>query len=221
MKFSWIQSRCFYSKNLLSSQRIGPHSDHVVSVLVGNLLGDAWAEKRLNSTRIHLDMSNRNVEYLFWLYNFYKKNGYASEKKPVLTKQIGKKGQIYFSFKFRTFSFSSLNWLYNGFYCSGRKKVPQNISELLTARALAIWFMDDGSACNSGVKISTESFSDDDLVLLQKALVLNFGLTTTLHRHGTKKVVYFSKIQAFTMFQIIKPYLLTTMLYKFKNLKTV
>lgn len=221
MKYNWIQSRCFYSKNLLSSQRIGPHSIDVLSVLLGNLLGDAWAEKRSNSTRIHINMSNRNVEYLFWLYNFYRENGYCSDKKPKLNKQIGKKGQIYFSFKFRTFSFSSLNWLYDGFYCSGIKKVPQNISELLTARALAIWFMDDGSACNSGVKISTQGFSHDDLILLQKALVLNFGLTTTLHRHGGKKVLYFSKIQAFNMLQIIKPYLITNMLYKFKNLKTV
>jgi len=44
--------------------KIGPHNLDVISIIVGLLLGDGYAEKRSESTRITVHSSSRNVSYL-------------------------------------------------------------------------------------------------------------------------------------------------------------
>lgn len=228
--------RKFYTQNLFSKERVGPHNEDVISVLVGNLLGDGYGEKRKNSTRFLIHMSSRNAEYVFWLHKFFAEKGYSSPKKPVLKKQIGKKNSIFFSIKFKTFSFSSLNFLYDSFYSTNIvkvssiierdqkiKRVPTNIYSLLTQQALAIWIMDDGvifSKSGSGLKISTESFCFEDNLLLQKTLKIKFSVEPSIQRYKDKYLLYFKKNQIFSLYSIVKPYILPCMRYKF-NVETL
>jgi hypothetical protein len=215
-----VQTRFFYTSRLPAAQRIGPHNQDVVSTLVGNLLGDSWGEKPYQSSRFHFHMASRNVDYLHWLHQFYTKRGYCSPEKPKPTKQIGKGGKIYFSYKWRTWSFSSLNWLYDSFYTicpktgKTRKRIPLLIEELLTPRALAVWIMDHGSAANAGVLISTEGFEIQDLEILQRALKNKFFLTTTLQRG-----LYFPKSECFELVRLVKPFMVASMMYKLHNTK--
>lgn len=224
--------RKFYTQNLFSKERVGPHNEDVLSVLVGNLLGDGYGEKRKNSTRFQIHMSSKNAEYVFWLHKFFYEKGYSSPKKPIVKKQIGKKNSIYFSIKFKTFSFSSLNFLYDSFYSTNKdtieryqniKRVPTNIYSLLTPQALAIWIMDDGvifSKSGSGLKISTESFCFEDNLLLQKTLKIKFSIEPSIQRHKDKYLLYFKKNQIFSLYSIVKPYILPCMRYKF-NVETL
>lgn len=213
--------RHFHTKTLKSSQRIGPHNEDVISTLVGNLLGDCWGEKRSGSTRFHFHMSSRNVEYLFWLQNFYAERGYCSPTKPKLQKQIGKKGKIYYSYKIRTWSFSSLNWLYDLFYISksGKivKRIPQTLETFLTPRVLAIWIMDDGTASNAGLRLCTQGFSKEDVEFLQRALFSKFALMTTIHKSGENFVVYVSKKDCVVLYNLVDPYMHESMRYKLRN----
>ena len=221
------QTRCFWTAKLPGSQRIGPHNQDVVSTLVGNLLGDGWAEKRGGSTRFHLHMGSRNVDYLSWLHKFYAQRGYCSAEKPKQKQQIGKSGKIYFSYKWRTWSFCSFNWLHELFYVhcpeTNRlsKRVPPNIEKLLTPRALAIWIMDDGGATSSGVGLATHGFPVEDVCLLQAALKTNFNILTKLHRkrkNATKSqfqwVIFFPKSQCPELARVVKPFMVASMYYK-------
>lgn len=218
-----IQKKLFHTVNLPAGKRIGPHNQDVISVLVGNLLGDGYAEKRSNSTRFHIHLSSKNAEYVFWLHKFFAERGYCSATVPSTKKQIGKKNQVYFSVKFTTFSFKSLNWLHDSFYvekCFSAKKtkkvVPTNIPTLLTKKALAVWIMDDRGKGGDGLKISTEGFSHRDNKLLQKALIKNFKLFPSIQRHAENHLLYFKKSDVSTLFALIKPHLLACMYYKFK-----
>ena len=56
--------RSFFSSNLKSSERIGPHDFLIIELFFGSLLGDCYAEKRNNSTRFVFHQSSRNVEYI-------------------------------------------------------------------------------------------------------------------------------------------------------------
>ena len=58
----------FGNSKCKSFERIGPHNLEVISLLVGNLLGDGSAEKRnkLGGVRFSLHMSQKNREYLNW-----------------------------------------------------------------------------------------------------------------------------------------------------------
>ena len=95
---------------------------------------------------------------------------------------------------FRTFGHSEFQFYYDLFYPArdrvasrrsfggreGRaaarriKRVPKNIGELLTARALAYWFIDDGSYRTRKAKrydfFSTHSFPLEDQEILVQAL---------------------------------------------------
>lgn len=211
-----VIKRYFYSISISSEKRIGPHDKDVISVLVGNLLGDGYAEKRKNSTRFQIHMSSRNAEYVFWLHKFFAVRGYCSAKKPVVKNQIGKKNTVYFSIKFKTFSFSSLNYLYHRFYCENdkRKRVPTDIYKLLTPKALAIWIMDDGGKSGTGLKISTETFSLEDNLLLQKTFFEKFGIRPSIQHHKQKYLLYFEKNDLLSLSYIVKPHMLLCMYYK-------
>lgn len=215
----------FYTQN--SKERVGPNnkdSQNVISVLVGNLLGDGYGEKRKNRTRFQMHIISRNAEYVFWLHKFFAEKGYSSPKKPVVKKQIGKKNNIYFSIKWKTFYFSSLNFLYDSFYSTNKdtiennqniKNVPTNIYSLLTQQALAIWIMNNGGKSGSQLKISTGSFCYSDNLLLQKTLKTKFSIEPSIQRHKDKYSLYFKKNQIFSLYNIVKPYILLCMRYKF------
>ena len=207
--------RTFYTKRLATNKRIGPHEESVISTLVGNLLGDGHGEKRVNTTRFHIHMSSKNVEYINWLHLFFSERGYCSINKPKVFKQIGKHNKVYYSCKFRSFSFCSLNWLYDSFYNSSKKKVvPLDIYGLLTPRAFAIWLMDDGGRSGQGVKISTESFTLEEVMILQNSIYDKFNISSTIQRHKNKHILYFPKSELPVLSRYVKPYMIPCMHYK-------
>lgn len=209
------KTRGFISSSIYAEKRIGAHNEDVISVLVGSLLGDGYGEKRGKSSRFHIHMSSKNMEYVAWLHKFFSERGYCSPNKPATKKQIGRFNQVYYSVKFRTFSFCSLNYLYQLFYPHGKKSVPANIESLLTEKALAVWIMDDGGRGGNGLKISTESFSYQDNLRLQEACRNRFHLQPTIQRHGDKFLLYFKKKDVFPLFQRVEKHVLPCMYYKF------
>lgn len=204
----------FNSPKIPAIHRIGPHNWDIISVIVGNLLGDGWGENRMGNTRFHIHMGSPNVEYLMWLHKFYSERGYCSPKKPELKRNIGNKNKIYFSYKFRSWTFSSWNWIYEAFYQNKIKIVPSNIDQLLTPLALAIWIMDDGGVHPSGMIISTYNFRENDITLLQKALKKNFDLDTSVINNKNGFVLYFPKNQLSKLSNIVKNLMVPSMYYK-------
>lgn len=215
------KKRCIFTKQFKAFQPSGPHNEEVISFLVGNLLGESWGEKRGHASRFHLHISSRNVEYLHWFHQFFSLRGYCSPKKPKKFKQIGKKGKIYWSSKIRTWSFSSLTWLFENFYHfeNGKwvKKIPENIEVLLTAKALAIWIMNDGGASSAGLRLATQGWKKQDVERLQNALKSNFGFITTLEKSQVNWALSFPKDQCHTLFSLVDPYIVDCMRSKFKN----
>ena len=209
--------RGFFTKCLASGLRVGPHRKEIIDTLVGSLLGDSWGEKRGDAVRFHLHYSSKNVEYLEHLQQFFARNGYCSSEKVKKTKQIGKGGKLYYSLKIRTYSFKSFQYLYNAFYTEGKRKVvPREVSKWLSAKGLAIWIMDNGGVSNQGFKLSTESFTREELDLLKEGLLDNFGLCFTVQKHKDKWILYLSKKQQTLLTEIVKPFMLPCMYYKIR-----
>lgn len=225
-------------------QRIGPHNEDIISVIVGNLLGDGWAEKRAGNTRFHIHMGSPNVEYLMWLHKFYSERGYCSHLTPVLKRNIGPNNKVYYSYKFRTWTYSNWNWIYDHFYAAdpetGPRKLkgPGNITselftepkagqltkvvpssyvlnQLLTPLALAVWILDDGVVHPGGLIISTYFRKASDVVVIQEALKNNFDLVTSVVRVAQHGLVLqFPKNQLSKLSNIVKFYMVPSMYYK-------
>jgi hypothetical protein len=75
---------------------------------------------------------------------------------------------------------------YDIFYLNGVKILPPNIGELLTARGLAYWAMDDGARQSSGFGfyLCTDSFTLAEVELLCSVLKENLTLDCSIHKHG-------------------------------------
>lgn len=203
----------FNSPKVPAIHRIGPHNLDIISVIVGNLLGDGFGENRSGNTRFTIHMGSPNVEYLMWLHKFYSERGYCSSKKPELKRNIGK-NKVYFSYKFNTWTYSTFNWLYDAFYINKIKIVPNDIDTLLTPLALAIWIMDDGGVHSSGMILSTYKFNSHHISLLQKALKKNFDLDTSVFNKKEGLIIYFPKNQLPKLSNIVKNFMIPNMYYK-------
>jgi hypothetical protein len=132
-------SLAFILPNFNADKRIGPHHKDIVSFLVGSLLGDGYAERMSSGgVRFTFRQSAIRKEYLFWLHNFLNTRGYCSNNLPIYYTQItGDKLLGYY--RFGTYRFTSLLWLYKLFYTHNKIKViPANIADLLTPLSLAI-----------------------------------------------------------------------------------
>jgi ubiquinol-cytochrome c reductase cytochrome b subunit len=206
---------CFIVPVYKSGQRVGPHNLDVISLLFGSLLGDSSGEKRANGTRIVLQQESSNVEYLMWFHAFLADRGYCSPIKPKMATRIGYNDRVRHTYKIRTWTFGTFNWLFDIFYLEGHKVVPSTkyLDLFLTPLALSVWIMEDGSFKNYGLALSTHSFSPKEVERLSRFLAKKYGLKTTLHNGGEGKDQWLIYIWAESMprlAQIVKP----SMLYK-------
>ena len=95
------QRRFYYKSNIRATNIIGPHNEDVVSVIIGSILGDSYANQRSGEgVRICYRLSNIHKEFLFWLYNFFYNRGYASNLQPrQYTRTLkSKEGKVYYGF---------------------------------------------------------------------------------------------------------------------------
>lgn len=221
--------RCFYTSKLTSLSRIGPHKSQVIDVIVGNLLGDGFAEKRGNSTRIVLKQSAQKINYIHALHKTMVQAGVCNANTPKTKTTLGKSGKVYYNAKFATFSFTQFNYLHDAFYKLGEKnnlvkQVPQDLRNLLTPRGLAHWIMDKGTPYKhrervGGLRLSAESFCLAGAEELKGVLWDNFNLVATVHgdpmqSQSHKPVIYISRFQQEKLSKWVKPYLEPTMWYK-------
>ena len=198
--------------------RIGPHNQEILSIIFGSLLGDGYAEFRSkgNGTRINFYQEDCHVSYLLWIHQRISELGYCNSKLPLITTRLGKKGVVRKIIRFRTWTYSSLNWIYDSFYKENKKCVPILIQNYLTPLALAIWIMDDGRKIGEGLKLATNSFSYSDCNFLVKVLYENFKLKATVQSASipNQNHIYIWKESMSLLRDIVKPYVHPSMKYK-------
>lgn len=173
-KCSLIFKRPFFSNVLRPDERIGAHNRDVISLIIGSLLGNAYMEKRKNGTRIIFKLCNNNVQYLMWLHKFFLSRGYCSYKKKKLSTKISKKNKVLFKYSFKTYTFTSFNWLYEMFYENGIKSISLN--DYLIPLILFAWFINEDQTS----KNFTFKISDNDLNYLFNYIRNNSKLNTRI-----------------------------------------
>lgn len=76
-----------------SRKRIGPHNYEILSILIGSLLGDTYAERHGHGTRFCFQQEHLNNRYLLWFSNYLNKLGYCTNTLPKITTRISKGGK--------------------------------------------------------------------------------------------------------------------------------
>lgn len=146
-------------------------------IIIGNILGDGCIEfSGFWGSRLQIKQAKKYKDYVFWLYRELNNLCKSSPKQKKDT------DQWYFS----TRHLNELTDLYKLFYPRGKKKIPKNISDLLTSDlSLAIWYMDDGCLDyrpkdHYAFILNTDGFSFRDVSQLRKVLNSNFGIKSTV-----------------------------------------
>lgn len=211
----------FNSPRIQSEKRIGPHNIDLLNILIGSLLGDGHMEKDGNGSKFVFYQGKKNGEYLLWLHQKLSDKGYCKKELPLMQKRLGPNNESRYSFRFRTFTYSNFNWIYDAFYKSSnnRKVLPPFIADYLNAEALAIWIMDDGTLHKDrGLRFCTHNFLLCECKALQIILKDKYDIDTTLHKiRSTVPLqynIYVLKSSMDKLRMVVKPFMHPTMIYK-------
>ena len=210
----------FNTFKIPSLKRIGPHNKDIMDIVIGSLLGDGTMERDGNGSRFAFYQEDKNKEYIFWLHSRISDLGYCKLDKPkLLIRKSSGINSIRISYRFRTFTYSSWNWIYSAFYITspGRKVIPEFIGDYLTPLSLAIWIMDDGCYIkNRGIKFSSNCFTLKEVNLLKAVLRNKFNLEVSIHKTGVVNQynIYILKSSLSRLRDLTIPYIVPTMRYK-------
>uniref|UniRef100_UPI0023D894B2 hypothetical protein n=1 Tax=Gonatophragmium mori TaxID=2966219 RepID=UPI0023D894B2 len=212
-KFSTLP---FSKPNVLSDKRIGPHNFTVLCVLIGSLLGDGHMERDGNASRFVFYQKGEHIEYIIWLHRLLFEYGYCKENIPQIQSRTINNKLVYYC-RFRTFTFSSFNWIYEGFYVNNIKVIPSWINMYIEPISLSLWIMDDGCWIkNRGIKLSTNSFKLKEVKYLSSILENKFNLKVSIFSGGAidQYNIYIPKKNLPVLLPIVIPHMHPYFLYK-------
>nr|QBM09620.1 hypothetical protein [Dactylella sp.] len=182
-------------------------------IIVGLLLSDGWlsyASVNNKYPRLGFEQTSSQSSYVWFVYWDLSHYCYSLPKYKHKTR----KNTVTNSVSFTTRSLPCLAEIYNLFDLNKKKIIPSNIYDLLTPVALAHMIMGDGSGTASGLRISTDSFSVKEVVLLINVLIIKYGLKCSLNMIGGKPRIYISSSSLELLKSIINPFIVPSMQYK-------
>jgi hypothetical protein len=194
-----------------------PLSSELKEIIIGLLLGDAIARRysRKGGSLLHFEQGSKNIEYGWHLYELFKE--YIGKIPEVRSRFDKRTGKTYKRLQFATNTSYVFNEFYDLFYDPklGKKIIPKNIAEYLTARSLAYWCQDDGAKDRSSFVLCTDSFSMEEVNILAEALRNNFNLDCTVRRNGIKAFRINIRANSIELFRtLVSPYFHSSMRYK-------
>lgn len=204
-------------KQIQNKSRFLIHNFDIICVLYGSLLTGGLAEKRFNSTRFILQYESSNMEYLMWYYSFFSERGYMSTKKPSVKIRIGKNSKVRFFCQLRTWSFSSLNWIYESFYTDGQKKIPQNLENFFGPRTIAILVQEKSSFFPFGLKIVIDYYKFEDVRFLCQLFEKKYGILATPNKDRKRWYICIPKQSIPILANLIKDHVVPSVFYKFNR----
>jgi hypothetical protein len=195
-------------ENKKSSMKL---TDTQRETLIGLLLGDAHLETQNDGRtyRMKFEYSVKQREYLEHLYELF--------KEWTLSPPRTKSDSTHNNFCFQTVSHSAFRFYAYQFYDERKKRVPDNIHRFLTPRAIAYWYMDDGSIKSKdskGVIFNTQCFTREDVARLIEALRRDFGLEAKERKQPEGWPIYISGKSYERFREIVDPFIIPSMRYK-------
>jgi hypothetical protein len=170
--------------------------------LTGTLLGDGFLMKTTRGYCLRIHQGIKQKDYVEWKYDIMK------DLVNTPPKFCGR------GYYFRTVSNPEFDWYWKSFYDVRKKKVPDNISKLLTPLGLAVWIMDDGSRDKGCVRISTHSFDYSEQLKLQEALKNRFGIKCNIQKAKDKFWLWIKSESTPRLVELIQQYFIPNMFYK-------
>lgn len=186
-----------------------------LDILYGSLLGDMSIGINYKNARPSITHGTGQEEYFDYKCSFFKDILGNVCRTPRYDKRTGK---YYERYSVRLLAHPLFTEMYNMCYPNRIKTVTQEWLDKITPRGLAFWFMDDGT--NSGV-LATNSFSYEEVLLIKNWFKDKYNINTSINTHkvksGVQYTIYILTDSRPTFYNLVKPYIIPSMEYKFKN----
>jgi len=180
------------------------------SVLIGTLLGDGCLAMHGHHARLHVKHKAAHRSLAEFKRSTFE--SYLSMALHEFDQRLG--GKRYPCVQFVTRTSPVFTHWRRRFYVDGRKQIPDDITDLLTPLAIAVWSMDDGSADHCGVTIQTHSFDHDEVERLARALSEGFDIVATIRANKGRSILYIGKQSLPAFGSIVRPFILEDLEYK-------
>ena len=182
------------------------------------MLGDACLETQNDGKtyRLKIEHSFKQKAYVDWKYEQFKDWVITGPQIRSSTNRTSHIPKSHLKYWFNTVSHAALRFYGQQFY-RPHKIVPKMIHKMMTPRALAVWFMDDGSIKSKATKaliLNTHGFTSKDVRRLQEMLCTVFHIETTLRKQKDGTQLYIPADQSDAFRAIITPYVIPEMMYK-------
>lgn len=193
---------------------------HQLDVIIGSLLGDARLECRSVgarspiTARFRVHHGIKQKEYVFWKYKILK-NLVLKEPAEIVWDNP-KRGLHEVSWYFHTRSLREFGILHRYFY-DGKKILPKYIFDMLNPRAIAVWYMDDGSFNGNSITLNTQSFPKEEQVRIINFLRGTFGVNATIVKEYTNWKISIGVRHFRKFISVVEPYIIPSMTYKVGN----
>lgn len=198
--------------------------------IVGTLFGDGCLSKPAKNARYQATHGESQKDYIIHKAEILKDIAPTGVKSTwIYDKRYNKK---YPSHKLCTYTNEELTKLYKLFYPQGKKIITKKALDLLTPRAIAYWYMDDG-----GLGISKQGKTKDgkekapivslylntymsevehDIII--KWFKTNYGIEFKKNKNKNSYRLRIGKKEARKFAKIVKPYILPMFEYKLRHL---
>lgn len=190
-------------------------SEYQREIVIGLLLGDGHLETQNDGRtyRLKIEHTFWQKEYTDWLYRVFERWVLTppQEKRQIV------KGVEYCKYWFSTVSHGAFRFYGQQFYRDKRKILPSLIRKWLTPMVIAIWFMGDGSIKSKRHKaliINTQGFAKNEILILIDILENKFNVKANLRKQRNLYQILVTGESAKRFSEIIKPYILPSMMYK-------
>lgn len=191
----------------------------VEQIILGSILGDGTISKYIakkHNSKLSFTHSIKQYAYLQYKKHLLEQEGIkCAIYKKAPCKEHSIKGIVVKengSFIVQTSSYKELNRFRYMFY-KDVKYINRYVYKL-SPLGLAIWYMDDGYY-HKGHYLCTNCFNNKDIVLLQKMLLHNFNLKTTMQKTSIGDFVLYIRAESKNTFRtLISPYVIKEMAYK-------
>ena len=173
-------------------------------LVIGSLLGDGYLMPTTAGCCFRVGHGSQQADYVDWKF------GLLSPYVRTAPRVCGR------SYYFRTVTHPDLSEFRRLFYVdASTKTVPFDLLEReLTAFGLAVWFMDDGASDRKQLRINSQGFSEFENAGLIRFLRAKFGIAARLNRDKDRYRLRINDASVWRFRELVRPYVLPTMLYK-------
>jgi len=186
---------------------VGSLTQEQKSLIVGTILGDGYLRiiPRRKNAFLEVNHSANQKDYVDWKYSVLQS---IVKSGPKLRNGNGNRVAC----RFYTRCHQEITDLFRIFYKDGKKIIPDDLK--INPFGLAVWYMDDGSRSGGSVYLNTQQFLIEDQNKLQKLLLNQFNIISSLNKDKEYMRIRVRTADAKKFCDIIREFIPQSMQYK-------